>query len=579
MNGERDSTGGPLLILSGATLCNGVNQSVCQESTAAARQRAAGLAIARQLALLGIGIAVMGPPGAGKSTLVGAAKHYLGALSTDLEKLEYMDPAVRARAFARTAAIERGRMHVFGLTAGWFASRTRNHTIVRGDIYRDLPRALIRVMLIPDDAEYRKRWGVRQRFVHTATTPYHVRGIVFNISEAVSLYSDIVFTSYDSCVEQSILDMIGAVKQWLCDSQATAHGDSVMRARLVQVVQHGHCHFDRCHPEISDGREAALVHQPAVGGRRLEASLPVVPKTPSTKQARREKPGRTVLDVGAHFKVLESARMRKSPVDSSEGVPVSLRPQANQTTVVLMGHSPRRRPNYRRILKTLQRMSALLDRIIFVWNNQVEPSPIEAGNTSSYKIPIVHVRPAHNSMNNRYNVSPLVRTPSVLIIDDDVMYAPTAVQRLLVSFSLLHQRHGQSSGIVGFAIDGRYVNPDGTYKFSASPRGCSLPNMIIAKTLLLASSHLIAYMADASLLAAVDKGACAGCDDIALNALVLNSTNRTVTAVPSLLRGERHRLPEPGSLSTKSNWLARRSACVRWLVRHFGWTEWPQACA
>lgn len=89
-----------VFIKSELKLCGGRNNSLCQSSKAPNQYqqvglRERGILMARKLAHLGVGVALMGPPGAGKSTLVRTAKKYLGAHTTDLEFMNYRSPAAR----------------------------------------------------------------------------------------------------------------------------------------------------------------------------------------------------------------------------------------------------------------------------------------------------------------------------------------------------------------------------------------------------------------------------------------------------------------------------------------------------
>lgn len=240
---------------------------------------------------------------------------------------------------------------------------------------------------------------------------------------------------------------------------------------------------------------------------------------------------------------------------------------SNRTTAVLLGYSPRRAPNYHKILNKLSRMTDIFDGIILVWNNLVVPPPLHLAEAGA--VPVTIIQSQRNSLCSRYNVSSRVISPSVLIMDDDVIYERAAFARALASFS----SSPRSRGVVGFAIDARHVARDGTYRVPMPAN--KVPNMIIGKTMLFAREHMMAFMADANLTSQVDPGgACASCDDLALNALVMNRTNNSVVTLP-LYRGERHRLPEYDGVSTRKGWVRHRTACARWLIQYFGWTEWP----
>lgn len=138
-------------------------------------------------------------------------------------------------------------MYIYGMGAGYANGQTHSLEIYNST---NLPARLVRVLLHPDESEYYRRWEERNKISETkfrashtnnesfesATAPYHIRNRLFNMSEAISLYSDVVFRSYENCAEQSIIDLIGAVTQWLCDAQAAARDNVAVRARLDQVI-------------------------------------------------------------------------------------------------------------------------------------------------------------------------------------------------------------------------------------------------------------------------------------------------------------------------------------------------------
>ena len=247
---------------------------------------------------------------------------------------------------------------------------------------------------------------------------------------------------------------------------------------------------------------------------------------------------------------------------------VTHRPYANQTTAVMLGYSTKRTKNVRNILLKLSKMHGLFDRLVLVWNNQVVPQPVFSEAIQG-DVPIIVIQSQRNSLNSRYNVSALVRTQSVFVIDDDVRYTRPAIERLMATFTA-----SPNSGVVGFQHDARHISRDGEYHIP-TPRNASL-NMIIGKTMLFAREHMTSYITDSNLTNQVEEGGiCAWCDDIALNALVMHHTKSTVVALP-LKMSERHRLPEFAGVSSKKGWRSRRSRCARWLIQHFGWDGWPE---
>ena len=439
------------------------------------------------------------------------------------------------------------------------ASKYGHHIYPRALLFPAVSRPYGDLMVsAPRDAEglLRGRFGPKWRKTCVVANANHIRGgrrdRTIKDSDAKTFVPCSTLASWLALVS---IDQSG--KEHLSVNGLPVQCFDPRTGALARTVPEGHRH-PRSNQTLADpagGRQR-------VAARRLEEAMSEYGGKPTLQRrdSHVRKPPATAIASDVLFRtMLVDARARE-----------------NRTTVVLMGYSSRRGPNYRRILNMYREIPSLIDRIIFIWNNPAKPVPLAAASWHDVP-PIVHVRPARNSMNNRYNLSGLVRTRSVLFVDDDIVYRRSAVERLLAASSVSHQSGG---GVSGFSIDGRFVRPDGSYRLSV-PVKCQ-PNMAIGKTMLFASSHLSAYMADTDLLAAVEatpKGACSGSDDLAFNALVINRTQRAVTTV-ALKKGERRRLPEPDSLSAKpKRWLDLRTSCVRWLLRHFGWTTWPGLCA
>ena len=223
----------------------------------------------------------------------------------------------------------------------------------------------------------------------------------------------------------------------------------------------------------------------------------------------------------------------------------------NRTTVVLMGYHAERLSNYARIFGAYSNMTDVLDRIVFLWNNDRAPPP-HVPRTPNVPI-FVHLTHS-NLMHNRFNVSRLVRTPSILLLDDDLVLSEQTISRMLRVHAL------RPNDLIG--LDHRGFDASGRYLFHKSPPSRTL---VLGKTMLFANHYAVKYMQDAPLLD--PQTPCAHGEDLAMNFLVRAHGHGPVVLPVS--PGDRVHLPETRALSSNRDWSRERTVCVRWLlVRH-----------
>ena len=230
-----------------------------------------------------------------------------------------------------------------------------------------------------------------------------------------------------------------------------------------------------------------------------------------------------------------------------------------KTTIVLMSYSPDRGDNVARVFQTYGAMEAVFDRIVFIWNNQNAQPPEIPSDT---KVPIILWKAPRNTLNNRFNVSRFVRTPSVVSVDDDLLVNEPMICWMIKT----HQEY--PSRIVG--LDKRSFGPDGTYSYIQMPGW--LP-VSLTKSWIISTNFLGVYMRDSNLTGFVDEVVC--CEDIGMSFVVRNATGdnaQYAMALPLNRTYRRRELPEPGGLSVsggRQKWLDLRKHCVRWMMRHF----------
>ncbi|CAC5419928.1 EXT2 [Mytilus coruscus] len=219
-------------------------------------------------------------------------------------------------------------------------------------------------------------------------------------------------------------------------------------------------------------------------------------------------------------------------------------------SIVLMGYSTRRFPNYETILPSYSNMG-IIDQIILIWNNNNESF---TPNIDSPKIKLI--KPAVNSMNNRFNVSEYLRTDAVMVIDDDVLISESLLSLMLLRWS------ENTNRLVGISRDMRYVNSNNEYLVSGKN-----PSLTIGKTMLFHRTYLKKYMQDKTL---VEWNRKRFCEDISMNALIFKETNLKPLFVPMTGQNARKDLTEiDGASVVDKNWALRRTECVQWVSEYF----------
>lgn len=190
---------------------------------------------------------------------------------------------------------------------------------------------------------------------------------------------------------------------------------------------------------------------------------------------------------------------------------------SQKLTVIIMGYSPGRAANYQTIFAEYGQMQSVIANIIFIWNNLEAPHPPIP---TQLKVPLFFIQSLRNSMNNRVNVSHLVNTGAVLLVDDDVLLNEALVTAMLNQWIL------DPDKLVG--LDQRAASRDGIYK---APVDNETATIVIGKTMMFHQRYLAEYMLDEELVQFNDGRYC---EDIALSALIRNKTcNNPVTVYMS----------------------------------------------
>lgn len=205
-----------------------------------------------------------------------------------------------------------------------------------------------------------------------------------------------------------------------------------------------------------------------------------------------------------------------------------------------MGFSPKRIPNYEILFKAYGSMKDVLDKIIFIWNNQdVDPPQIPSTNVS-----IQLVISERNSLNNRFSIGKYVKTSSIISLDDDRIIDKTLMEKMLET----HKLHPKS--LIG-PFGRSYINNNYRYDMKGSL-------LILTGVAMIPTTYLNLYTTNIHISDYVDSKMC--CEDIAMNFLISNNGGDKIH-----LSGNVKDLPEPDALSRSTDsgtWTKKRSQCI-----------------
>ena len=223
-----------------------------------------------------------------------------------------------------------------------------------------------------------------------------------------------------------------------------------------------------------------------------------------------------------------------------------------KTTLVLMGYSSKRIPNYEKIFSTYKDMDNVLEKIIFIWNNPSEAPP----KMPQGKVHIQYWKASKNSMVNRYRILDYVTTESVLTVDDDVLLSSKLIQNMIQSFN------NDKTNLVG--LDPRSFTNDGKYSFDKSEKN----KLVIGKTMMWNIKYASIFLNDKELTRFSEANPC---EDIAMNFLIRHLTKKEPIIVEMTKTAFRKNLKEADGLSInpKTNWIEERNNCVTYMMKRF----------
>eukprot|EP00588_Corethron_pennatum_P009022 CAMPEP_0194267400 /NCGR_PEP_ID=MMETSP0169-20130528/1913_1 /TAXON_ID=218684 /ORGANISM="Corethron pennatum, Strain L29A3" /LENGTH=360 /DNA_ID=CAMNT_0039008225 /DNA_START=55 /DNA_END=1134 /DNA_ORIENTATION=+ len=254
-------------------------------------------------------------------------------------------------------------------------------------------------------------------------------------------------------------------------------------------------------------------------------------------------------------------------------------PGDEKTTVVLIGYSPARTPNFEKILPAYGAMVGTVDRVLLLWNNQEEcPPPVPA----STPVPIYVLPQRTNSLNNRMgpDVARYSRTRSLLHVDDDLLLSQPFIRKMVHAWATHN-----SNGLVGCASEPRYASSHLGIYGRVPPIGVNNPklgkmvqNVVLTRSAMVGRTWIAPYWNHTAMRAHVDAEM--NCEDIMLSALVRSGNGGHDPVYVEVTEKEwREELGTGRSAGLSHStdggeWLKRRKECVMKAPEFFGKDVW-----
>lgn len=220
---------------------------------------------------------------------------------------------------------------------------------------------------------------------------------------------------------------------------------------------------------------------------------------------------------------------------------------------------------YRRetvLIGAIQRLKGLpfLNKVLIVWNNPIPPSP--ELRWPEINIPVLVIKTARNSLNNRFLPFDAIETEAILSIDDD---AHLRHDEIIFGFRVWREERDR---IVGFP--GRFHAWDvhsNAWLYNSN-YSCEL-SMVLTGAAFFHKyySYLYTYTMPQAIRSKVDEFI--NCEDIAMNFLVSHITRKPPIKVTSRWT---FRCPGcPQTLSNDSSHFEERHRCINFFVRVYGY--------
>lgn len=215
------------------------------------------------------------------------------------------------------------------------------------------------------------------------------------------------------------------------------------------------------------------------------------------------------------------------------------------------------------LMKTLERLKgmAFLNKVIVIWNGINHP-PNDKTVWPDVGVPVVVVRPAKNSLNNRFIPYDAIETDAVFTMDDD---SPLRPDEIVFAFRVWRQSRDR---IVGFP--GRFHAWDGEQKSWVynSNHSCELSMVLTGGAFFHRYySYVYSFSMPEVIRSIVDKFM--NCEDIAMNFLVAHMTRQPPIKVTS--RWTFHCPSCLSSLSEEESHFRERHECLNMFASIYGY--------
>eukprot|EP00127_Corallochytrium_limacisporum_P007386 Clim_evm5s250 gene=Clim_evmTU5s250 len=244
---------------------------------------------------------------------------------------------------------------------------------------------------------------------------------------------------------------------------------------------------------------------------------------------------------------------RLNQLDQNQLEPTSSHRTDAKTTVMINGFN---RWSIMRRLSLHYGSSPYVDRIIIVWHDTDTEPPANFYNGLDHLDVFVTLHD-FDTLNNRYNPRPEIRTTSVVIIDDDILVPLDDFARAFKAWQ------ANRDSLVGIFPRGHVRNEDGTYEylFEGADYSIILTKFAFAKTEYL--YYYTCLLPDA-VHELVDEGM--NCEDLAFQMMISGATGSSPVAVS----GSAIDFGSAKGISSKFGHYNVRPACLQTLSKIFG---------
>mmetsp|Transcript_97293 Transcript_97293/g.270681 ORF Transcript_97293/g.270681 Transcript_97293/m.270681 type:complete len:368 (-) Transcript_97293:20-1123(-) len=236
--------------------------------------------------------------------------------------------------------------------------------------------------------------------------------------------------------------------------------------------------------------------------------------------------------------------------------------QTSKTTLVFMGYNPKRADYWPALIRAYGVLDDMLDQIIILWCNPAVEAPW--GKVADIQVPVkvTFAKAESSSLNELFNISHLVRTTSVLDVDDDLAVSPDLIRCMIALWNEDTRR------LVGYGEDRRHITRRSEYRWQRPFLGLEWYSIVLDKTWLYHRDYLDYYMQNSGVIELVD--ATKNCEDIAMSSLTTIRSGLPPISIRRADRLRKHLGSNRQGISSNPRHLDIRSNCTKWFVDKYG---------